>query len=529
MISFTTLKKSPITFAMRTLALAIILTLTDVNVILMPGLLQEVKLGCINDIFMVTQVPGGEGHITHASSEAIKAGVVKGDIVLNPEVYTQGDIGTPVTFLIQGKNKDVPAREVTFIRKSLIPDDYIGTIFVGLPTHVNLYLETALLWGVVIFTGVFSLVAFWLGLDALTAFLFVISFSQLFAVSFDLKWILLSQIFPAATIFFLIYFPSGKLVPRWSWLLIFLPLPRLISNFVFSWIPSSGEAIYLTNIFSPLIILMIFWVIVYWYSDSFTPIQRKRLNWLIFVLVLIIVPRQLLQLHSIARLIPDQGANSLVYNFYMYDVMFFRVNRTIYSVSKTFHYFGTTPTLIFFGVSVYRYLCTFTSIERQQAKWIIFGLILAEAPLMISYMFLAYYYSSFQIDWGHFAITRIDNQAAPVNFVVAIIDKLILLEIVLIALSFLLAIRRVRLSDVDTLINRALVYGGLIMIVGIVCLLTTALIDHTLGKITDAQKALLVISISAFFIILIFKSTRFRLQKLVDKIYRPEEFRGTEN
>jgi hypothetical protein len=525
MATFMVRKKDILALTFRALALVILWSLVGINLYFLPELIHKINLGRVQDIFIGFDAPdNGERYVRFVSQDAMDAGVTAGDWVLNPQAHTKGDVGTPVTFLLKSREGEQPAYQVTFLRKPLFREDYIGTLLPWLSPQASLSLEASLLLSTFFLAGLLALLAFWRGWDALTAFLFVITFSLLFSFFLGLQWVVLNVIFPAALIFLLIHFPNGKLSPHWSWLLVFLPLPHLISRVVLFWAPSNYTIFNLMDIFSPLIVLLIFWGLVHRYRDSLAPLDGKRLSWLILALLLIFLPRQLFQLHSLSRLIPDQGANMMVYGFGFFDLTFFRINRTIYSVSKTFHYLGVMPVLMLFGFVIYRYLHTFTPVERQQMKWIVLGLIVVEVPLLIAYMFFAYYYSSFQVDWEQLSISRIDNQPVPINFLVLIMDKLLLLEWIVTALAILLALLRIRLHDIDTWIRRSLVYGGLMLTAGVVCLLTISFVDHTLYDVSSGRKAFLVIMFSAVLFALMFRPARLLFQKLVETYFGSEEF-----
>jgi hypothetical protein len=524
MISFAEIKKSPITFALRAFALVIILALACFNIILTPMLIQRQRYGVIKDISLETTVSedGGiihSGFIDSASLEANKMGVAYRDTVLNPEVNTPGDVGTPVTFLIKSGN--APAREVTLIRKPYNEYDYILPAFVEAHPIVGLRLESTFLWGSVIFTGLFSVVAFCLGLDALMAFLTVVALSYLSALLLPPGSVFFRYILPSAVIFLFIHFPSGRLSPRWSWLLIFLPVSRLIYTVILDRAPSIIVSMLpvvclsdfcLENNFSSVIVLIIFGVIVYRYRNSLTLAQRKRLNWLILGLILIFSSHQLYQVYYILKM-PSHAfswmSTVIWFNdrYVLYETTYFTANKIIYSVAKTFLYLGTTSAIIIWGFSVYRYVFIFTPIERQQAKWIVLGLIPTETLLMVSYMFFAYYYSTDDI-----------------VLIIGIIKRFMGLELTVVALSFLFALLRIRLYDVDRFINRALVYSGLLITASVAHLSATAFIDYTLGQISHNQKAFLVIPISIFLIAVTFKPVRSHLQKLADKFFKPEGF-----
>lgn len=528
MTIFAELKRSPATFVARTLALGVLLAFVYINLNLLPGLINKIGSGKIFDI--PYNISDGQARIIYTSQNAENAGVMVGDIVLNPEgLYSVGKIGDPVTLLIESQGDDSPVREVTFFRQPFYPNDYIGTIFPELPAHAALELESNIILGATIFVGALALLAYWMGADALLAFLFMVSFSQLFFSPLGLLWVLFRQILPSAFILFLILFPNGVLAPRWSWLLIFLPLPNLLLNLLFKahatrWISSLDYGlINLIDSVMPALVLVIFGFITYWHRESLTSLERKRVGWLIFGLFLIFAFRFLWTLRPIAQLIPDQGVNYYHHTSGAYEIVIFRLNRIVYSIYKSFRYIGAGSLLIVLGNIVYRYLRALSPVEKQQVKWLAFGLVVGEASLITSYIFLAYFFNTIQIDWEHLAIISVDNtRGSYLDLVFSVIDKLLLLEAIVLALCAFLALRRYRLDDVDTYINRALVYGGLAIIAGALFSLIASSIDQTLGRDSLKLNGFLSIVIWVVLIAAAYNPVRTWLQKLANE-YFPSE------
>jgi hypothetical protein len=449
------------------------------------------------------------------------------DIILNPEVlFSAGNVGDPVTVLIESQGGDSSVREVIFFRQPVYPNDYIGTIFTELSAHTALELEANIILGATILVGALALLAFWMGADALLAFLFMFSFSQLFFSPLGLLWVLSRQILPSVVILFLILFPNGVLAPRWSWLLVFLPVPNVLLNLLFTahargLISSLDyDSVNLIGSVMPALVLMIFGFITYWQRESLTPLERQRIGWLIFGLFLIFTFRFLWTLRPVAQLVPDQGINYYHHTSGIYEIVIFRLNRIVYSIYKSFRYIGTGSLLIVLGNVVYRYLRALSPVEKQQVKWLAFGLVVGEATLFTSYIFLAYFFNTIQIDWEHWAIVSVDNaRGAYLDLVFSVIDKLLLLEAIVLALCTFLALRRYRLDDVDTYINRALVYGGLAITAGALFSLIASSIDQTLGRDSLNLNGFLSITIWA---VLVVAAYRTWLQKLANEYFPPE-------
>jgi signal transduction histidine kinase len=149
------------------------------------------------------------------------------------------------------------------------------------------------------------------------------------------------------------------------------------------------------------------------------------------------------------------------------------------------------------GSQVYRFRFVSGPTERQQTKWVLFGL---GAQLI----WIGWWIVSIAL------VLNIDNDALWA-LVTLHINALIPL---LIPLTFGLAVLRYRLWDIDPLINRTLVYGAL---TGIIILLYV-LIVGALGLLFQARGSLLVSLLATGAIAVAFQPLRQRLQQDVDKI-----------
>lgn len=505
MKSFTFLKDSPLAFTLRLLALITILSIVGINLMLIPGQVRSLKRAYFLEIYFTESESSDYAVITSVGSEAAGKGVSVGDLVLNPQAYHEGEIGVPLTLLIKSGN--APAREVTFIPRAINYSGYFLTQL-GLSPHVILHLQIIFLWASLLLTGLFSIVAFQLRLDAWLAFLVAVAFSHLSALVSGNPYYYFFKLFvPSALIFFLVVFPTGRAVPRWSWLLIFLPLPHNMSFMLFRL--GILERAFYVNFFSAALdgygavcFLIILWGILYESRHRFPLFQKRWVNWLSLGLILVNIPSWnsfLLFLGIPRSIVFIPNLNNLVYSIPFARSLF----PALYSD------LGLVPILIVLAVVVYRYHYVFKPVERQQMKWLMFGLIWIVTLLVVCYMFNLYYFGS--------------NQYSRAEYLFQILDKFFLLAAEVTIFCVLLALFRYRLNDIDTLLNHAFVYSGLIIAAGTVYLVSTMLVDSVFGRLDDQNSARTLL----LFVVLIaitFQPARRWLQKLVDEHFRAEEF-----
>jgi signal transduction histidine kinase len=144
---------------------------------------------------------------------------------------------------------------------------------------------------------------------------------------------------------------------------------------------------------------------------------------------------------------------------------------------------------------VYRYRRVSTPLERQQTKWVVFGISLALL--------------------GVLAIFTLAASALPVDIILyLIVGSLLYVFLLLIPLSIGLAILRSHLWDIDIIINRTLVYGALTAsIVGIY-----VLVVGYLGALFRTGSNLLISLIAAGLVAVLFQPLRELVQRAVNRL-----------
>ena len=167
--------------------------------------------------------------------------------------------------------------------------------------------------------------------------------------------------------------------------------------------------------------------------------------------------------------------------------------------------------LIFLGLwvccalaQVYRYRWISGPVERQQTKWVVFGVTVCVA-LLIGFLLPVVFFP---------ALTR----PGVVSLVLDLTGLTIggSLGLLLIPLSIGAAILRYRLYDIDVIINRALVYATLTLTLAVVYFGSVALLQYLLRSLTG-QEAQLTIVASTLGIAALFQPLRRRIQSTIDR------------
>lgn len=167
--------------------------------------------------------------------------------------------------------------------------------------------------------------------------------------------------------------------------------------------------------------------------------------------------------------------------------------------------------VLFFGlilstllVQLYRYRYVSTSRQRQQTRWVLFGIAIAVLVSTIARLLILFVLRP-----------RLPGSALPA-----------LLEVVCVSLSMLaipptlgMAILRSRLWEIDVIINRALVYGALTLMLAQVYAGLVIGLEFLLGGLTGGNQLALVASTLS--IAALFQPLRRRLQSAIDsRFYR---------
>jgi hypothetical protein len=174
--------------------------------------------------------------------------------------------------------------------------------------------------------------------------------------------------------------------------------------------------------------------------------------------------------------------------------------------------------LIFLGLwaccalaQVYRYGWVSGPVERQQTKWVVFGLT-ACVTLIVGFLLPLVFFP---------VLTR----PGAVSLVLDLTGLTIggSLGLLLIPLSIGAAILRYRLYDIDVIINRALVYATLTLTLALVYLGSVALLQYLLRSLTG-QEAQLTIVVSTLGIAALFQPLRRRIQSISDRRFYRKKY-----
>src|SRR6266566_3233812 len=149
---------------------------------------------------------------------------------------------------------------------------------------------------------------------------------------------------------------------------------------------------------------------------------------------------------------------------------------------------------------IYRYRRVSSLLQRQQTKWVVFGMSVA----------IGGYVGLVDLLYGVFSLPPKGPFADLIIFTATYCLML------LIPLSIVFAILRARLWDIDILINRTLVYGALTVILTAVYVgLVIGLQALLRGIISQDNSVAIVISTLAIYVL--FQPLRHRIQRIIDR------------
>jgi hypothetical protein len=155
------------------------------------------------------------------------------------------------------------------------------------------------------------------------------------------------------------------------------------------------------------------------------------------------------------------------------------------------------------GLQVYRYRRVSTFRERQQTKWVVFGLVVALGGFAL-----------FLIIGSLFLPAEVGNSPLAGLILTTVVYGFLLL----IPISIAIAILRSQLYDIDTIINKALVYGLLTTLLAAVYAGLIIGLESLAGVITrqgSQQPVVLVVSTLAIFALS--QPLRSRIQSIIDR------------
>ena len=167
---------------------------------------------------------------------------------------------------------------------------------------------------------------------------------------------------------------------------------------------------------------------------------------------------------------------------------------------------GTVVQVVIIGTAlfaqIYRYMRVSTPSQRQQTKWVVFGIIVT-----IIYLLTLSLLTTLNPDF---------TQAKAIAFLFA--EASYSLAFIIFPLAIAFSILRYRLWDIDLLINRTLVYGILTGILALIYFGCVVLLQHMVNGVTgQVGQSPLVIVASTLAIAALFQPLRRRIQKIIDR------------
>lgn len=163
--------------------------------------------------------------------------------------------------------------------------------------------------------------------------------------------------------------------------------------------------------------------------------------------------------------------------------------------------------LVGVGTQVYRYRAVSGSVERQQTKWVVFGLAVAfivNASILLSAGLLP---SSIPLlTMAEDTVFSLCGALIPVTIAIAVLHH--------------------RLYDIDTLANRTLVYGSLtISLAGFY--LGSVVVLQALFRAVTSQRSDLAIAVATLIIAALFNPWRRRVQRFIDQRFYRRKYDAT--
>jgi hypothetical protein len=185
---------------------------------------------------------------------------------------------------------------------------------------------------------------------------------------------------------------------------------------------------------------------------------------------------------------------------------------TWHALINTAVWLGALGTAIY--SQVYRYRRTASSAQRQQIKWVVFGISAALAGFLGISLIL-----------GVFA----PEPTSPGALLAYLIGNTFIgyLAILLIPISIGIAVLRYHLFDIDLIINRTLVYGSLTVVLAGLYELVIVVLQH-LYRILTGQESQLAAVASTLAIAVLFEPLRRRIQAFIDRRFYRRKYDAAE-
>lgn len=165
----------------------------------------------------------------------------------------------------------------------------------------------------------------------------------------------------------------------------------------------------------------------------------------------------------------------------------------------------------FAAAQIYRYRRVSTSRQREQTKWVVFGLVLTVVVQII------------------FTLPYIFSLATQGSVYDVATNGIFALGVLPIPLSIAIAILRSHLFDIDVIINRTLVYASLTAVLAAVYFGCVIGLQHLAVVLagTEAGANPVIIVLSTLLIAALFQPLRARIQKTIDRRFYRRKYDAT--
>ena len=175
------------------------------------------------------------------------------------------------------------------------------------------------------------------------------------------------------------------------------------------------------------------------------------------------------------------------------------LNESLRSSINGFLFIGLLASII--AVQIYRYRKVSTSKQRQQTKWVVYGLTVAISGFVATLIMESIFFAT-------------DNQSGPPANLIGF--TLLDFFLLFIPLSIGFAILRSRLWDIDIIINRTLVYGTLSLMLVLIYFGLVFAVQYLLRGIINQNNDVAIV-VSTLVIAALFNPLRHRIQKIIDR------------
>ncbi len=170
---------------------------------------------------------------------------------------------------------------------------------------------------------------------------------------------------------------------------------------------------------------------------------------------------------------------------------------TLVNLAEQLIVYGSTV-----GTLVYRYFAVASPLQRQQIKWLAFGFVWSFLVLGLAYALLPLLFPALSQPSSLYQLTR------PLSEILAYL---------IIPLAIGVALLRYRLWDIDTLINKALVYGVLTALLAALYAGLILGLESLAGALTGVADQPVALVISTLAIAALFLPLRRRIQAAIDR------------